>query len=86
MTEVKRKDNESFESMLRRFKNRVQMSGRLLQARKIKFLAPSENKSKKKSAALKRKGIKEKIDYLLKSGKITEEELNRRGKLKIKNR
>ena len=49
MTEVKRKDNESFESLLRRFKNRVQKSGRLLQARKIKFLAPSENKSKKKS-------------------------------------
>tara|TARA_Y100000310_G_C20395913_1_gene675097 strand:+ start:454 stop:714 length:261 start_codon:yes stop_codon:yes gene_type:complete len=86
MTEVTRKNNESFESMLRRFKNRVQMSGRLLQARKIKFLAPSENKTKKKAAALKRKGVKEKINYLLKSGKITEEELNRRGKLKIKNR
>ncbi|MBU1179970.1 30S ribosomal protein S21 [Patescibacteria group bacterium] len=84
MTEVKRKDNESFESLLRRFNNRVQMSGRLIQAKKIKFLAPSENKTKKKSAALKRKQIKEKINYMLKTGKISEEDLNRRGKLKLK--
>lgn len=80
MTEVKRKTGESFESMLRRFNNRVQMSGRLLQAKKIKFLAPSENKTKKKAAALKKKQVKEKIEYMLKSGKMKEEDLNRRGK------
>ena len=80
MTEVKRKTGESFESLLRRFNNRVQMSGRLLQAKKIKFLAPSENKTKKKATALKRKQAKEKIEYMLRSGKIKEEELNRRGR------
>jgi len=80
MTEVKRKKGESFESLLRRFNNRVQMSGRLLQAKKIRFLPDVENKTKKKSAALKRESIKEKIGYLLRTGKITEEDLKKRGR------
>jgi len=84
MTEVKRKEGESFESLLRRFNNRVQMSGRMLQAKKIRFLKPEGNKTRKKVAALKREGIKEKINYMLKSGKIKEEDLRRRGKQKLK--
>ena len=89
MTEVKRKKGESFESFLRRFNSRVQMSGRLLQAKKIRFLAPGVNKTKKKAAALKRKGTQEKISYMLKSGKLKEEDLKRSGrgrksKLKLK--
>lgn len=84
ITKVERKKNESFEAMLRRFNQRVQKSGRLLQAKKIRFLAPSESKTKKKQAALKRKSISEKIDYQLRSGKLKEEDLKRRGKLKLK--
>jgi len=82
MTEVKRKEGESFESLLRRFNSRVQMSGRILQAKKVRFLAKPLNKTKKKAAALKRRGIKEKIDYLLKTGKLKEEDLSKRGNIK----
>ena len=81
MTEVKRKKGESFESMLRRFNTRVQRSGRILQAKKVRFLAQTENKTRKKAAALKRIKIKTKIDYLLRSGKVKEEDL-RNPKLK----
>ncbi|MFA5133187.1 MAG: 30S ribosomal protein S21 [Patescibacteria group bacterium] len=77
MTEVKRKKGESFESLLRRFNSRVQMSGRLIQAKKVRFLPPKENVTRKKSAALKRIKIKTKIDYMLRAGKIKEEDLRR---------
>lgn len=82
MTEVKRKKGESFESLLRRFSSRIQKSGRLIQAKKVRFLPENINKTKKKSAALKRKKIGEKISYMLRAGKITEEELRnkKRGK------
>jgi ribosomal protein S21 len=80
MTEVKRKKGESFEAMLRRFTGRVQSSGRLLQAKKIRFKADKENKTAQKGAALKRNKAKVKIDYMLKSGKIKEEDLRKRGK------
>jgi len=80
MTEVKRKKGESFEAMLRRFTGRVQSSGRLIQAKKIRFEEGKENKTAQKGAALKRKKTKEKIDYMLKSGKIKEEDLKKRGR------
>jgi ribosomal protein S21 len=80
MTEVKRKKGESFESLLRRFSTRVQKSGRLIQAKKVRFLKTEENKTKKKAAALKRKAMTEKINYMLRAGKITEEDLRGRKK------
>jgi len=82
VTEVKRKEGESFESLLRRFNSRMQMSGRMLQAKKVRFLKKAPNRTKKKAAALKRQSIKEKINYLLKSGKIKEEDLSKRGNIK----
>ena len=81
MTEVKRKRGESFESLLRRFSTRVQKSGRLIQAKKVRFLASAVNKTRKKAAALQRIKAREKIAYLLRSGKIKEEDL-RNPKLK----
>lgn len=82
MTEVKRKKGESFESLLRRFNGRIQKSGRLLEAKKMQFLSPSVNRTKKKATALKRNSVKEKIDYMLKSGKIKEEDLRGRSSVK----
>lgn len=67
--------------MLRRFNTRVQRSGRIIQAKKVRFLAPKKNKTKKKAAALQRIKTKTKIEYLLRSGKVKEEEL-RNPKLK----
>jgi ribosomal protein S21 len=81
VTEVKRKKGESFESLLRRFSTRIQKSGRLIQAKKVRFNKPKQSKTEKKSVALKRETIKSKINYMLRSGKITEDDL--RGKKSV---
>ncbi len=72
MPEVKRKKGESFESMLRRFSRRVQQSGRMLQARKIRFNEPKKNKNAQKSSALRRMQIAEKREYLDRIGQLPE--------------
>ena len=72
MPEVKRKKGESFESMLRRFNRRIQQSGRMLQARKIRFFEPKKNKNAQKSSALRRKQISIKRDYLERIGQLPE--------------
>ncbi|HEX9503004.1 MAG TPA: 30S ribosomal protein S21, partial [Patescibacteria group bacterium] len=45
MVEVKRKDNESFESLLRRFNRKIQQSGVLVRARKIRFFEPTRSRN-----------------------------------------
>ncbi len=74
MAEVKRKKGESFEALLRRFSKRVQESGRLLQARKIRFHDSPKNKNAEREAALRRLFLSERREYLLKTGKLKEEE------------
>ncbi len=80
MIEVKRKKGESFESLLRRFSRRVQDSGRLLQARKIRFHSNQPSKNASKATALRREELREKREYLIKSGQATEEDFRRRRK------
>ena len=72
MAEVKRKDNESFESLIRRFTKKTLQSGKLLQARKIRFFKKKSNVKKLKSKALRSLEIEKKIDYLKKIGKFDE--------------
>jgi len=45
MVEVKRKDNESFESLLRRFNRKIQQSGVLIRARRIRFFVPTKSRN-----------------------------------------
>jgi ribosomal protein S21 len=75
MVEVKRKKGESFESLLRRFTRRVQMSGSLLQAKKVRFHTKAKNKNKMHSDALRRIKIREEREQMIRTGEITEEEL-----------
>jgi len=75
MAEVKRKKGESFEALLRRFTRRVQMSGRLLQAKKVRFYAKGKNKNKSHSDALRRLKIRAEREHLIRTGQVTEEEL-----------
>ena len=72
MLEVKRKGNESFESMLRRFTKKTIQSGKILQAKKIKFFTKQKTKKDMKDTALRRKEITSKMDYLKKIGKLDE--------------
>jgi len=73
MTEVKRKKSETFESLLRRFNKRMIQSGKILQAKKIRFKTKAANKNLTKQLALRRLKIKTKKDYLKKIGKLIED-------------
>lgn len=86
MPKVKTKKGEMFESLLRRFNRKVMLSGKIFQAKKIRFHKKESNKRAVRDSALRREKINIKKDYLLKTGKIKEEDLrNRKFKLnKIK--
>ncbi len=71
--EVKRKRGETFESMMRRFSRRVQQSGKLLQAKKIRFHTSDKSKNLQRASALRREEIKKKREYLKKIGKLKDE-------------
>lgn len=58
MVEVKRKDNESFESLLRRFNRKIQQSGVLIRARKIRFFEAPKSRNLQKVAARRRSQIR----------------------------
>ncbi|MCK5460161.1 hypothetical protein KAI52_03535 [Candidatus Parcubacteria bacterium] len=74
MPEIKRKPGETFEAYFRRFTKTIQQSGRLIQSRKVKYLSKDKSKLEQRKSALMKKEICGKKDYLLKIGKITEEE------------
>ncbi len=74
MAEVKRKKGESFESLLRRFSRKVQDSGRILQAKKIRYHSRPKSKAAQRDAALRREQLRAKREYLIKSGQATEED------------
>ncbi|MDP3985166.1 MAG: 30S ribosomal protein S21 [bacterium] len=78
MLEVRRKKGEHFDALLRRFKRRVQQSGTLIQAKKIRFHDGASSKTAKKKSALHRISIAEKREYLSKIGKLPVEERPRR--------
>lgn len=70
MVEVKKKDGESFESLLRRFNRKIQQSGVLVRARRIRFFEPAKSKLFIREDARRRAGVKEKREELKKSGKM----------------
>jgi ribosomal protein S21 len=73
MAEAKRKKGETFESLLRRFNKKMMQSGKVLQAKKIRFLEKEPNKNLSKKLALRRQKIKTKKEYLRKIGKLSDE-------------
>lgn len=70
MVEVKKKDGESTESLIRRFTKRVQSSGVLLRAKQGRYYATKKSKLEKKGDAARRGLIKEKKELLRKVGKL----------------
>lgn len=78
MLEVKKKDNESFESLIRRFTRKTIQSGKLIQAKKIRFYQKPTSKRALKAKALRREEIKKQREYLRKIGKLDELLDNRR--------
>ncbi len=58
-TQVSRKENESFENLLRRFNRRVQQSGVLSQVRKKQFFEKPISKRKRRLSAIRKRIRKE---------------------------
>lgn len=78
--QVHRRRGESFDGFMRRFSRKVQMSGRLLQAKKIRFYARPTSKNIQRDAALRREQRKGYFEYLEKVGKLDEELEKLRGR------
>jgi len=73
--EVKKKDKETSESLIRRFSRRVQQSGVLLHARRSRFKEDEKSKREKRQEALYKIKIRKEIEKLKKLGKFSEEAL-----------
>ena len=71
MVEVKRKDGESNEALMRRFSRKVQQSGVLIRARKNRFHQPVKSRIMQRRDTLKRAELREEREELKKLGKIT---------------
>ena len=72
MAEIKRHENETTSSALRRFTKRVQQAGVLSRARKIQFRARKLSDFKKRKNALRRIARRKEIEKLQNLGKIKE--------------
>ncbi len=78
MVEVKKKENESFESLLRRFNRKIQQSGVLVRARKIRFFESPKSRNLQKVAARRRSQIKAQKEELKRMGKPAPRKFGRR--------
>ena len=79
MIEVKKRENESSESLVRRFTKRVQQSGVLIRAKKRRFYESPKNKRAVRDDALRRKTIREQREVLRRQGKLEEYDLKKHG-------
>ncbi len=75
--EVKKKERESPQSLLRRFSKRIQQSGVLIRARRGRFYVSKPTKRQKKLGALRRIGMQKEREKLYKLGKLTETQYKR---------
>lgn len=75
MIQVKRKEKETSEGMIRRFSRRVQQSGVLQKARKGRFRQEEQSKEKRRDEALYKTKIRKEIARLKKFGKFDEDSL-----------
>lgn len=70
MIQVRRKDRETPESVIRRFSRRVQQSGILQHVRKNRFRLEEKSKEKRRQEALYKTQIRKEINKLKKMGKF----------------
>ncbi len=72
MIEVKRKENESFDALLRRFNKRTQQSRILLRVKEDRFYQKPISRLKAKRRALKGIELRNERVYLKKIGRMNE--------------
>lgn len=74
LVEVSKKENETSQALLRRFKKQLQKSGLLLMVRKKMFRAKPKSKARIRKEVKARKETQQKMDYLRKIGKLKPQE------------
>jgi ribosomal protein S21 len=74
VSEVRRRKNESFESLFRRAKKQWQASGKLIQAKKIQFFEEVKSKNFRNKKTVNRLQTQQKTAYLQKIGRLPPEE------------
>ncbi len=77
MVEVKKKDGESFESLLRRFNRKIQQSGVLVRARKTRFFEAPKSKKFVRDDARRRAVNKEKRERPQAPGQAARQDVRR---------
>lgn len=79
MVEVKRREGESFESLLRRFNRKIQQSGILVRAKRIQFYDPPKSRNLLRVSARRRAELAAEREELKKLGKLPPYRLTRKG-------
>lgn len=74
MSELKRRKGESFEGFIRRVKRQWLRSGKLIQAKKIKYFIPKKSKNIQRKHTVKKAKLISKTNYLRKIGKLPPED------------
>jgi len=72
MIEVKKKDRETSEGLIRRFSRRVQQSGVLMHARKSRYRKDEKSKLEMRQGAMYKTKVRKVVDRLKKMGKFDE--------------
>ena len=75
MIQVKKKEKETAEGLIRRFSRRVQQSGVLKQVRRLRFRAEEKSRDKRRLEALYKVKIRKEINRLKKLGKFDDDAL-----------
>ena len=75
MIQVRKKERETAESLIRRFSRRVQQSGVLRHVRKTRFHQPEQSRVKRREEALYKVKIRKEINRLKKLGKFDDDAL-----------
>jgi ribosomal protein S21 len=70
VVEVRKKEGESLEGLLRRFSKRVQQSGVLIRAKKGRFYSHDKSRREVREEAARRDLIQTKKEFLRKVGKL----------------
>ncbi len=70
--EVKKKEKESSQNLIRRFTKSLRQSGILVRVRKTRFRGRKKSKEMRKRAALRREAMKKEYERLKKLGKVEE--------------
>ena len=84
MIQVKKKEKESSESLIRRFSRRVQQSGVLVRARRVRFRAEEKSKRELRDGAMYKEKVRKVVNRLKKMGKFDEENFRNTKKKLIK--